>query len=310
MFPARQATRHPYFRRVFHRPPVTAQALEPILDQLRSEPSRLWSIVITVYGDAIVPRGGSVWLGTLTRFFETLGIGEGAVRTAMSRLAADGWLARTRVSRNSFYSLAEKGRETFTAATEHIYNPPVLPWSGSFDLALLPQGLERDAGRAALQEAGFGSPSPGLWLAPQGASLPAGAAEGALRLSASTDDATAVRLAAAAWPLARTAEGYLRFMGLFAPLAARLEAGEQLSAADGFAARILLIHAYRRVILRDPILPPPLLPADWPGQDARKLCGTIYHAVLGPSEAWLDDNGLCEGGKLPKAGPALRRRFR
>ena len=289
---------------------MTAHALQPILDQLRSEPSRLWSIVITVYGDAIVPRGGSVWLGTLTRFFETLGTGEGAVRTAMSRLAADGWLTRSRVGRNSFYRLADKGRDTFEAATEHIYNPPILPWSGAFELAILSHTGERDAGRAALQQAGFGTPSPGLWLAPKGVSLPLGAAEGALRLSASTDDATAARLAASAWPLARTAEGYLRFMGLFAPLAARLEAGEQLSATDGFAARILLIHAYRRVILRDPILPPPLLPADWPGQDARKLCGTIYHAVLGPSEAWLDENGLCEEGKLPKAGSSLRRRFR
>ncbi len=310
MFPARQATCHPYFRRVLPARPVTANALQPLLDQFRSEPSRLWSLVLTVYGDAIVPRGGSVWLGTLTRFFETLGIGEGAVRTAMSRLAADGWLTRSRVGRNSFYRLADKGRDTFAAATEHIYNPPLLPWSGAFDLAVLPQSVERDAARAALQGAGFGSPSPGLWLAPQGASLPAGAAESALRLSALADDATAARLAAAAWPLARTAEGYVRFMRLFSPLATRLEAGEHLSAPDGFAARILLIHAYRRVILRDPILPPPLLPADWPGQDARRLCGRIYHGVLAPSEAWLDDNGVCEAGKLPKAGPALRRRFR
>ena len=39
--------------------------LARIIQQLKREPSRTGSIVITVFGDAIVPRGGSVWLGTL-----------------------------------------------------------------------------------------------------------------------------------------------------------------------------------------------------------------------------------------------------
>jgi phenylacetic acid degradation operon negative regulatory protein len=263
-----------------------------------------------VYGDAILPRGGSVWLGTLTRFFEALGIGEGAVRTAMSRLAADGWLVRSRVGRNSFYRLADKGRDTFAAATEHIYNPPALPWSGAFDLAILPtQNGERETARAALQNAGFGSPSPGLWIAPHGGALP-DAADGVLRLTASAEPDIAARLAAVAWPLAHTAEGYGRFIALFEPLGDALARGTALSETDSFVARILLIHAYRRVILRDPILPAALLPSDWPGQEARTLCGRIYHAVLAPSEGWLDRNALCETGPLPGPGPALRRRFR
>ena len=60
-----------------------AQPLARIIDQLKREPSRTGSIVITVFGDAIVPRGGSVWLGTLLEFFETLDIDSGVVRTAM-----------------------------------------------------------------------------------------------------------------------------------------------------------------------------------------------------------------------------------
>src|SRR5215471_4203510 len=89
-------------------PPVKRAAmiarapLGEILRHLRAEPSRTWSVIITVFGDAIVPRGGSVWLGTLVRFFAALGSNDGVVRTAMSRLAADGWLERSRVGRNSF----------------------------------------------------------------------------------------------------------------------------------------------------------------------------------------------------------------
>ena len=85
------------------------QPLARIIDQLKREPSRTGSIVITVFGDAIVPRGGSVWLGTLLEFFEALDIDSGVVRTAMSRLAADGWLERNKVGRNSFYRLDEEG---------------------------------------------------------------------------------------------------------------------------------------------------------------------------------------------------------
>ena len=79
--------------------------LQRIVDQLKGEPSRTGSIIITVFGDAIVPRGGSVWLGTLLEFFQALDIDGGVVRTAMSRLAADGWFEREKVGRNSFYRL-------------------------------------------------------------------------------------------------------------------------------------------------------------------------------------------------------------
>src|SRR5712691_4134540 len=82
-----------------------------------------------------------------------------------------------------------------------------------------------------------------------------------------------------------------------------------LTAADAFTARILLIHHYRRVVLRDPLLPAALLPKDWPGRAARALCGDIYRALLPKSELWLDQHGTSEAGPLPKAGADLTRRF-
>src|SRR3954453_18481879 len=108
-------------------PKVMPHPLSRIVDQLKREPSRTGSIVVTVFGDAILPRGGSVWLGTLLEFFTGLDIDGGVVRTAMSRLAADGWLERTKVGRNSFYRLGKKGKQTFDVAPERIYNPPPAP---------------------------------------------------------------------------------------------------------------------------------------------------------------------------------------
>jgi len=162
-----------------------AHPLARIIEQLKREPSRTGSIAITVFGDAIVPRGGSVWLGTLLEFFKAIDIDSGVVRTAMSRLAADGWLERHKVGRNSFYRLVKKGRQTFDAATKHIYDPQPSDWTGRFELLLIGNGEDRDASREALKNAGFGSPLPGVWVAPSGVPVPEEAAR-AIRLASTS----------------------------------------------------------------------------------------------------------------------------
>ena len=282
--------------------------LSRIIELLKREPSRTGSIVITVFGDAIVPRGGSVWLGTLLEFFRTIDIDSGVVRTAMSRLAADGWLERQRVGRNSFYRLVKKGRQTFDAATKHIYDPQVSDWTGRFELLLIGNGEDRDASREALKNAGFGNPLPGVWIAPSGVPIPEEAAH-AIRLEVSAEDDSGRRLLSESWPLDRTADAYLKFMKIFEPLRGWIDRREPLADVDAFTARILLIHYYRRVVLRDPLLPAALLPRDWPGRAARQLCGEIYRGLLPASERWLDRNGVNETGPLPAAGEELARQF-
>ncbi len=279
-----------------------------IIEQLKREPSRTGSIVITVFGDAIVPRGGSVWLGTLLEFFQYLDIGSGVVRTAMSRLASDGWLERNKVGRNSFYRLAEQGRQTFDTATRHIYDPPPSDWTGRFELLLIGNGEDRDASRDALKNAGFGSPLPGVWVAPSGVPVPDEAAR-AIRLEVSAEDDSGRRLLSESWPLDRTADAYQKFMKTFEPLHGWIGRGAPLTDAEAFTARILLIHHYRRVVLRDPLLPSALLPGDWPGRAARKLCGEIYRGLLPASEQWLDRHASNEDGVPPKAEEELARRF-
>jgi phenylacetic acid degradation operon negative regulatory protein len=284
------------------------QPLARIIDQLKREPSRTGSIIITVFGDAIVPRGGSVWLGTLLKFFETLDIDSSVVRTAMSRLTADGWFERNKIGRNSFYRLVQRERLTFDVATRHIYDPPPSGWTGRFELLLIGNAGDRDAAREALKNAGFGSPLPGVWVAPSGAPIPEEAAT-AIRLEVSAEDEAGRRLLSESWPLDRTADAYLKFMKSFEPLRKAIDRRGGLADVDAFTARILLIHHYRRVVLRDPLLPNALLPKEWPGRAARKLCGEIYRALLPLSEQWLDHNGTSEAGPLPKAGAELGRRF-
>ena len=80
-------------------------------------------------------------------------------------------------------------------------------------------------------------------------------AASAIRLEVSAEDDSGRRLLSQSWPLDRTADAYLKFMKTFEPLRAWIERREALSDADAFTARILLIHHYRRVVLRDPLLP-------------------------------------------------------
>lgn len=281
--------------------------LARIVELLKREPSRTGSIIITLFGDAIVPRGGSVALATLLEFFAAIDVDSSVVRTAMSRLTADGWFEREKVGRNSFYRLVQRERLTFDIATRHIYGAPASDWTGRFELLLIAGGEDRDAAREALKNAGFGSPLPGVWVAPSGVPVPEEAA-GAIRLEVSAEDDSGRRLLSESWPLGRTADAYLKFMKTFEPLRAWLGKNE-VAPEDAFTARILLIHHYRRVVLRDPLLPMALLPKDWPGGAARSLCGEIYRAVLAPSEQWLDRHGGNESGALPEAGRELARRF-
>src|SRR5206468_4791281 len=134
-------------------------------------------------------------------------------------------------------------------------------------------------------------------------------AAGALRLEVSAEDESGRRLLRESWPLHRTANAYLKFMKTFEPLRGWTIHQDASADADAFAARILLIHHYRRVVLRDPLLPTALLPRDWPGKAARELCGDIYRTLLPKSEQWLDRHGTNETGALPKAAAELAHRF-
>ena len=263
--------------------------------------------MITVFGDAVVPRGGSLGVGSLLGIFAGMGIGSGVVRTAMSRLAADDWLQSKRVGRSSFYRLTRKGRESFAAAAARVYGAPPQDWDGRFHLVLTEAGPDQDAAWAALERSGFGSTGPGVWIAPTTRQVPAEAAA-QIRIEGCMGLDTARRLAARVWPLADTAAAYGRFVQAFRPLLDWIGAGGRLSDLDALVARILLVHEYRRVVLRDPVLPGALLPDRWAGAPARELCRDAYRALLPGSERWLSQNGQTEDGPLPPPED-LQRRF-
>jgi phenylacetic acid degradation operon negative regulatory protein len=279
--------------------------LRPILRHVSEEPSRTWSIIITVYGDALLPRGGLAGLSILLEILRAMGIANGVVRTAMSRLASDGWVERKRVGRNSFYQIAEKGRKTFQQAAQHIYNPRSPAWNGSFQAILVD---DRDKDADSLRQIGFGPLSNEIWIAPGSRPLPIFGNAG-INFRVSGDDAANRALAARTWHLNDTADAYRRFTKAFDPLRGALAASMTISDLEAVVARVLLIHEYRRVVLRDPLLPAEILPPAWPGETARALCAEVYTALLPPSERWLDKHVFDEFGSPMPASAEISRRF-
>jgi len=246
-----------------------------------------------------VPRGGQVPLSVLQDVMGRLRIEAGALRTAMSRLASDHWVIRAREGRNSHYRLAEEGRHAFDLATRRIYSEGPPAWTGAWTVAIAPPNGDADI-LADATGLGFVRINGGVYLRPE--------TEGAVRL----DDALAGALIVhgesaehpeafhALWPSRDIAEAYRSLIATLMPLQSALQAGARLSALDAMAARILLIHNWRRIVLRDPGLPIDLLPADWPGEEARGIVRALYGALYDASEGWLDDAGLPSTQRPPR----------
>jgi phenylacetic acid degradation operon negative regulatory protein len=280
------------------------------LDRFHAErPVRAWSLITTLYGDAIVPRGGSLWLGSLTEIMALFRIDAGHVRTAMSRLTADGWLDRVKIGRNSYYRLSKRGEGAFIEATQRIYFAHTPAFDGRLKVALLGPGVDdRSAVRPALQAAGFVPLSPTAYVAFSDSASRLRINDGVFLLTADAGNEMRA-LAAAAWKLDPIVEAYRAFIDRFAPLDAQLARHTTMQGGDALVTRTLLIHAFRRIVLRDPGLPAALLPSDWPAVEARALAARIYRRVVLDSEAFLDAHAVNEVGALRPPEPAFAARF-
>ena len=82
------------------------------------------------------------------------------------------------------------------------------------------------------------------------------------------------------------------FIQSFRPLVPLLkETADELTPERAFHIQLLLIHFYRRVVLKDPLLPEELLPAHWAGHTARQLCINIYQRVAPAALVFVSEKG-------------------
>ena len=297
---------------------TTAAARELLARWSRQRPQRAGSLIVTIFGDSIMPRGGAIALSGLIRLAVPFGLNERLVRTATARLAQEGWVEARRHGKLSEYRLSKAGRERFADATMRIYGGPSTNWTGRWTLVVLPamRAADRQRLRKELVWRGFGELSNGVFAHPE-----AQANEVALRTSAPplpantlvfdanlADHLAPGALVGLGWDLADLGKRYRRFAQRFERALDPLRR-MPIEPEAAFILRTLLIHEYRRLHLRDPLLPQSLLPANWPGTRAAVLCGEIYVHVFAASETYLSACASRLNGPLPPPDRTVMQRF-
>lgn len=256
---------------------------------------RATSFIVTIYGDVVEPRGGVTWIGSLIETCAGVGISETLVRTAVSRLMLAGQLAGEREGRRSFYRLTPPARAEFAAAARVLFGPPE---SSDWHFVQL-TGPSPDSGMQMLENSGHARL--GQRLAVGVRPLPALPTPALVfRAEIAGGDGDLRAFAADYWNLAPHAQAYMTFLRRFAPLAEFIEMGGRMAAVDCLTARLLLVHQFRSVALRDPRLPPDALPADWPADAARHLFARLYCHLSSRADAHIAKNFTTTTGPLPK----------
>ncbi|NJC85464.1 PaaX family transcriptional regulator [Planosporangium mesophilum] len=234
------------------------------------------SLLLTVLGEFVLPRGGEVWTGTLIDALGALDVEEKSARQALARTAAEGLLTSTRHGRRVRWSLTPAGDRLLREGTDRIYGFMRKPhgWDGRWLVLTVgvpeTQRQLRHRLRTRLTWLGLGSPGASLWVVPD-ASKEA-AVRDIIRELDLTDRAYAwtgpsaqigdtAKLITAAWDLDDVEQRYLSFIERFEGLTVSSDRG-------AFVSQVLLIQEWRRFPFLDPDLPAELLDHDWPGPRA------------------------------------------
>ena len=243
------------------------------------------SALFDVYGDHLRSRGDQAPVSALIRLLEPVGIAAPAVRTAISRMTAQGWLEPARVDAAPGYRATRRAIERLSEAASRIYRSEPEPWDGRWRLVFV--DLPRDRGaRARLREElhylGHAEHAPGVWLCPfdrpevdEVVGRAGGSARHAIAVELSPDPV-------GAWDLAGLARSYAAWPDLADALVRDETEGPGDPDEAAFAARFRLVHEWRKFLFDDPGLPAALLPRAWPGQAASDLF-TSEAARLKPS---------------------------
>lgn len=211
------------------------------------------SVVLSVLLGAHPASATSAELLRLTTDF---GIKETALRVALTRLVAAGDLVRSAEGYGLSERLLARQRQQDAAL-----NPQTRHWDGHWNTVVITSigcdARTRAALRSGLSERRFAELREGIWMRPDNIDVELGDVLGGYTRQLTARDQEPAELAATLWDLAAWAQTGHDL------LAAMAEAQDMPS-------RFIVAAAMVRHLRRDPVLPPELLPQDWPGLQIRR----------------------------------------
>lgn len=267
-------------------------------------------------------HGNALWLGSLIQALQPLGLNARQIRTAVFRLAQDNWLSCTKVGRRSYYSFTDFSFRQYAQSARRIYAAEPLDWNGEWTLVLpsFVNAQAREQLKRQLAWLGFGGVGNGVFAHPCADHDSLNATLVDLKIidqtivfKATTDRLASHlalrRLTEESWRLDELEDRYAAFVEIFSPLLETLRISQKLDPGQMFELQTVLVHEYRRIILKTTDLPDELLPAKWSGRVALELMAEIYRLLRGPSAQFIEATFEGPQGPLKKAGPKYFERF-
>ena len=282
------------------------------------------SLVLTIFGDYICSHGGEIWLGSIIKMVEGLGISQRLVRTSVYRLAEKGILQSKQVGRRSFYSLTEKGFRQFSTAAERIYRYQQNNWDGEWRVVFTTlkniSKKDKEKFQNELVWLGFNRLSNGV----HANTLAQLDVVNKIVHEMKLDDSVVAMQATSMGnnPLKSSGnmikqcfnfdvmkQEYLEFINFFNGILVSAESTDSKSDEMCFMLRTLLIHKYRHILLREPEVPHELVPEDCLSHKAREITEKLYKLICNQAEVYFLQVGEAEGGELPKVNKEYFTRF-
>lgn len=252
-----------------------------------------------LYGGFAVEGGrpGELSLRAIVTLAGEIGIASAAARGAAQRMVRNEWLTPKGERGAPRYALSAGGRALIDEGRGRIFGARAR-WTGSWQLVAVSvperDRAVRDRLRKELVWLGFGNVAPGLFMSAHDHSAE-------MRRLASEFKAedwiqvyradpllpASVRvLIRRAWPSLSDADRrYRAFIRRFSNVP---DTGRRLAHAAAFAECFRLLIEFRRCLYMDPELPAALLPARWPGTDARALFDAAHASLIGSALRHFD----------------------
>lgn len=259
---------------------------------------KLRHVIFDVFGDYLRHRSGEIRLRDLVALLGHLEVPEPTVRVVAARLRKEGLLTSRRDGRETIYALTDKGWWTLDERRIRTFVRSSGPWDGHWSVIIYhvpeTERAVREQLRRRLTWHGFGPLAPSVWISPH---------DRAGLVRADIGDQPVVRLdvfrgrsegpekdrdmVERAWDLETLDRDYAAWMSIFQPRLAGYRAGE-LRGRDALVERMNLLWTYRTFPLRDPDLPPELLPEGWLGRTAHEMFLEAHGLLRAPAEAFVD----------------------
>ncbi len=294
---------------------------DELIKKLHQNSVSCTSMIVTLFGDVVSQHGEWIWLGSIVDALAPLGFNERSVRTSVFRLVQNDWLTTKKIGRKSYYCFTEHGRSQSERAERRIYSKSDVTWNGLWVLVLNASINEEkvDDFRKNMRWLGFNILSTGLFAhpSPDRRSLDEMLIENNLVsnvavFKASSDDvsskSTLKTLITEKWEVPKLELMYQSFLDNFRDFALHTDVN-QLSDTDCFAFRLAILHEFRRIQLKDPDLPPELLPIGWAGFESQDLLQRVYKQMIPGSVSFIEKHLFNAHGGMPSPSSNFYQRF-